>query len=149
MKRYLFRSILALGILVIILSSCSHKPTIRLPLDELNFQVRHDYVYICGYGDIESGKRFSEADAQEKAMARRAAILDAKRNFLRYMGKAKKIKEGSKLQETLSGMVLDGQPVQEDIIKDLQIKVTYRFLLNGKKGLNEVLGVDKIYIKHE
>lgn len=148
MKRYVL-TLFALIIASLLLTGCGRKPTIDLPLDELNFQVIKDYVYVYGYGEIDSGKTFSQADAQEKAMARRSAILDAKRNFLRYMGKAKKMKEGSRLYETLSGMIVDGTPVQEDIIKDMQIKVSYRFLLNGKKGLNEVMDIDHIFVKRQ
>ena len=128
---------------------CSRRAVIPLPLDELNFQVKNDFVYVTGVGELEGGGNFSTAVSQDKASARRAAILDAKRNFLKYLGKARKIKEGSKRYETLSGMVVDGMPVQEEIIRDSQIKVTYRFQLNGEKGLSEILGVKEIKVRRE
>lgn len=140
-------TILIMFLASLLMISCGNSNTLRVSAPRSAAgRVDGNYLIISGLGG-EEGSEIADADrGNARLSARRAAILDAQRNTLRYLGIAEKIKRGSVEYERVEGVVKGSQVVGEDWQGDNQYRLTLRVPLNGQGSLAEGLNYKKIIV---
>ena len=109
--------------------------------------VQGQFLIVSGAGGIRSHQARGMEQGNLKLSARRAAILDAERNALRYLGIAERVRVGSVEYEHVEGVVKGAEVIREEWTSDNQYIITLKIRLNGAGSLAEGLGCKKIVIR--
>jgi hypothetical protein len=124
--------------------SCRQSNILRVESGYRDYcRVKDNYLIVSGTGE-QSGKDYPE---NQKLMARRAAIVDAQRNSLRYLGLARRIKQGSVEYERVEGIVKGAAVVREDWPSPQKVNITLKIPINGQESLSEGMNYERIDIK--
>ena len=142
------RNFLHLWLLCLIIFSCESSRILHVRAQPMsNARMQGQFLIVSGAGGIKSHQACEMEPSKIKLSARRAAILDAERNALRYLGLAERIRIGSVEYEHMEGVVKGAEVIHEEWTSDVQCNITLKIRLNGASGLARGLGYKKIVIK--
>jgi hypothetical protein len=109
--------------------------------------VQGQFLIVSGAGGIKSHQAREVDQNNQKSRARRAAILVAERNALRYLDLAERVRVGSVEYERVEGVVKGSEVIREEWTSDNQYNITLKIRINGAGSLAEGLGYKKIVIR--
>ena len=143
------RYLLQIGPLCFILLSCSSPRVLKVlpPHGAEDTYVQGNYLIVSGGGEVKDRPAPSGDTVRLRLGARRAAILDAQRNSLRFLGLAQRVKVGSVEYERVEGIVKGSQIIHEEWPTPHQTRITLKIPLNGPGSLAEGLNYNEIIIK--
>jgi len=142
------RYYLYLWLSCLIIYSCENSHILHVRTQPVgDAHVQGQFLIVTGAGGIKSHQAREMERSNLKLSARRAAILDAERNALRYLDLAERVKVGSVEYEHVEGVVKGSEVIREEWTSDNQYNITLKIRINGAGSLAEGLGYKKIAIR--